>query len=119
MKPASQAVIDYLQQVRAGNRQLTYADTYTFIFSDGSKAFYTNAQRSFAGISPFQVISSFFVSNEVMISGLRFKLGVGVEVDEQEVTVAYTPDAAIQGQGWRAAVTTGQLDGARIQRDRF
>lgn len=120
MKPVSADLQAFLDRaIASGNRQVVYADTFTFVFADGSKAYYTSAQRTFSGIPPFDAIAKTYLAGDVTIEGLRYKVNIGVEVDEQTIKVGYTDSMIIQGQQWRKAIMTGQFDGARIERDRF
>jgi uncharacterized phage protein (TIGR02218 family) len=120
MKPASEELKAFINEVIAsGNRQMVIADAYTLAFYDGSRARYTSAQRTFSGIPPFDTTPKTFVAGDVTIEGLRYRLAVGVEVDEAEVKIGYTDQSLIQGQQWRKAILTGQFDSCRIQRDRF
>src|ERR1700739_708507 len=115
MKPASAALKSYL----ATARQINFADTYTFTFLDTSTAYYTNAQIRVLGVPPFDAIVRTYEPNQVVISGMKFKLGLGVGVDEQDVTIGYRDDMLIQGVPWRVAFLRGVFDGCRIHRDRF
>lgn len=102
------------------SRQFVFADCYTITLVDGTtKLRYTTAQNDVSVVVIDEVIRRTFDAKKVLISGLRFKIGIGVEVDEQTVTFAYDEYQEIYGQKFAYALRLGWLDGATISRDRY
>jgi hypothetical protein len=102
-------------------RQFVYADVFTFIPKVSQPLYYTNAQRDVTVVpivgGPGRVT---FFANRVILTGLRFKTGIGVEVDEQNVEIAYPETPDFQAYlTWPEALKQGRLDGATVRRDRF
>ncbi len=100
--------------------QFIFADCYTIRLVDGVTILrYTTAQHSVSVVPIDSLIRTTYLADQVLISGLRFKVGVGVEVDEQTIEVAYRSTDLVQGQSWPQALKLGWFDGATISRDRF
>lgn len=102
-------------------RQFVYADVFTFIPKVGDDLTYTNSQRDVTVVpivgGPARVT---YFANKVLLTGLRFKTGIGVEVDEQNVEIAYGSGLDYQAyMTWPEALKQGRLDGANVRRDRF
>lgn len=103
------------------SQQFVYADCFTFLPKVGSPLRYTNGQQDVSvvpvGGGPGRVTYS---GQQLVISGLRVRNNIGVEVDEQEVEISY-PDTPIYQASltWAQALLQGRLDGARIRRDRY
>lgn len=101
--------------------QFVYGECFTITPKFGAVLRYTN---SASDISVVPIIGGpgrvTYLSRVVIISGLRFKSTVGVEVDEQTVELAYTDGLTYQGAiTWSEALRLGRLDGATVRRDRF
>jgi hypothetical protein len=96
-----------------------YADCFTVFPKVGSPLRYTNFQRQVA-VVPLDGLVRQVYTTEVLISGLRVKNNIGVQVDEQQIDLVY-PDTQIYQAAitWAQALLQGRLDGARIRRDRF
>lgn len=102
-------------------KQFIFAECFTIIPLAGSPLLYTSAQQDTTvvpvGGGPGRVT---YKAKEVLITGLRYQTGIGVEVDQQSVDISYG-----DGLLWQAALTfsqalrLGRMDGATIQRDRF
>lgn len=102
------------------SKQFVFADCYTIVPRTGDPLRYTNAQRS-VDVIPFgETVPRRFLSKRILISGLLVRTSVGIEVDQQEVSIDYTGEVEYQNQlTWPQALLLGRLDGARIRRDRF
>lgn len=104
------------------SRQFVYADCYTVMPLVGDVMRYTTAQRrvSVIPVGESPILRS-YEAGVVLITGLKAKSQVGVEVDEQEVSLSYPEgDNTFQGSlSWPAALKYGRLDGGKIRRDRF
>lgn len=100
--------------------QFIYADCFTLILNNGDKWYYSSVQ---GGVNVFPldgtITSVLFVADDVRLSGLKMRLQIGVDVDEQDLQISYTKNNLIYGQVWGAAVSGGMLDGAVVRRDRF
>lgn len=101
--------------------QFVYAEAYTITPQFGEVLRYTNAQSDLNVVPVVGGPSRFTYRSKVLnIEGLRFRSSVGVEVDDQEVNLAYTDDLTYQNAlTWSQALRLGRLDGATIRRDRF
>lgn len=101
--------------------QFVYADCYTIMPKTGDYLRYTTAQQDVSVVSVGGITRHTYFSRVVLISGLRVKSSVGINVDEQEVSLKYADsDTAYQGQlSWPQALLQGRLDGARVKRDRY
>ncbi len=113
MRPAPTALVTALQ---AGT-QFQYADCNTFTLRDGTVARYASSQYNVL-VPRSGAPGLLFIAGDVLVSGLKFKSTIGVNVDEQTVTVAYQPTSMIDGQTWPVALREGLFDGATLQRDR-
>lgn len=96
-----------------------YADCFTIFPKVGSPLRYTNFQTRVA-VVPIDGLIRQVYTTDVLISGLRVKNNIGVQVDEQQIDLVY-PDTAIYQASltWAQALLQGRLDGASIRRDRF
>lgn len=114
MKPASTTLIDFLNAARAtADVQLLFADTFTFTLRSGLTLRNTNADVTFAynGAS--------FLANSLLIDGLKYKASIGLEVDQQQITVAaLSTDTITGGAPFLQALRDGAFDGCEIERDR-
>lgn len=100
--------------------QFVFVDCYTIQLVDGTtKLRYCTAQSNVSVVPVGDPMRVIYVANEVQITGLRFKIGIGVEVDEQTVKLSYKPTDLVQGQNLPNALRYGWFDGATISRDRF
>jgi hypothetical protein len=117
------------------SRQFSYAEAFTFRLLDGTVLAWTDGQQAFT-VPPCDgsVALQTYVANDVLVSGLRFRVSNGcagaggdpqtsLEVDDQSVTL--TPNAndavpsVIAGVPFMQAVQLGALRGAVVQRDRW
>jgi uncharacterized phage protein (TIGR02218 family) len=114
MKPASSALIAYLNAARAApDVQLLFADTFAFTLRSGLILTYTNVDVTFtySGVS--------YLANSILIDGLKYKASVGLEVDQQQITVsALATDTITGGAPFLQALRDGAFDGCEIERDR-
>jgi uncharacterized phage protein (TIGR02218 family) len=117
MKPASSALISYLNAVIAGAQQLYQADAYVFTLYDGSTLCYTNLDAGFA----FSYNSNNYTAivNSILIDGLKYKSALGLENDQQQITIsAAATDTIPGGVAVLQALRDGAFDLARIIRYR-
>lgn len=114
MKPASSALIAYLNTARsAPDVPLLFADTFTFTLRSGLILAYTNVDVTFTygGVA--------YLANSVLVDGLKYKASVGLEVDQQQITVAaLATDTITGGAPFLQALRDGAFDGCEIARVR-
>jgi uncharacterized phage protein (TIGR02218 family) len=108
MKPASPELIALLQDSDA----FLMADCFTFTLNDGAVLRYTTA------VVPVTVGGQVFAADGPMVSGLKYKIAVGLDVDEQDITILARPTDLVGGVPFLAAMRKGVFDGATIQRER-
>ena len=108
MKPISSTYISYA--IASGRYAM--GELYKFTFIDGSFAYFTNLD--------FDVVydGNTYLSKSLIIEGLRYKIGIGFEVDEQEIKISCLPTETVNGALFLAAVGNGLLDGAYLTRMR-
>ena len=114
MKPASSTLIDFLNAVRGSNDgQLIMADAFLFVLRSGLTLGYTNSEITFT------FGGQQYLGNGPLISGLKYKASVGLEVDQQQVTVAARADQTIAANDpFLQALRNGSFDGAEVTRYR-
>ena len=113
MKTASAALQTYLNDVRVGDEAFpTIANCFTITMATGAVEYFTDWDQ------PIVWGGNTFLANSVLISGLKCKTAVGLEVDRQQVAIAAWPSATINGAPLLQAIRDGALDGAWFQRDR-
>lgn len=101
--------------------QFVYADCYTIEPKTGPTMRYTTAQQQVSVVPLGDVMRQTYGAHDVLIEGLLVKNSIGIEVDQQEVSISYSSSPnSFQGQfTWPQALLLGRLDGATIRRDRF
>jgi uncharacterized phage protein (TIGR02218 family) len=114
MKPASSALIAYLNSARGNSdAPLVMADTFTFTLLSGTILCYTDVDVTFS------YNGNTYLANSILVDGLRYKASVGLEVDQQQITVAaLSTDTIIGGAPFLQALRNGAFDGCEIERDR-
>ena len=114
MKPASSTLISFLNQMRGANdSQLVMADAFTFTLRSGLILCYTNIDVTFT------YDGNTYFANSILIDGLKYKASVGLEVDQQQITVAaLSTDTITGGAPFLQALRDGTFDGCEIERDR-
>lgn len=102
------------------SKQFVYADCFTITLNDGVTVLrYTSAQQDVNVIPLDGVMRVSYRAADVLISGMKFKLQIGVSVDEQDVKLSCQPASLINGTPFMLALKQGVFDGATINRDRF
>ncbi len=113
MKSASAALVAYLNAARAQpDVQLLMADCYTLTLLSGLILTYTNADV------PITLNGYVYLANSVLIDGLRYKCAVGLDVDQQQITLAARPTDTVGGVPFLQAVRNGVFDGCEVKRER-
>lgn len=102
------------------SKGFVYTDCYTVTPRSGDPMLYTNARGNVTVVPIGGTIRKTYKSREVLVSGLRSKTKIGLEVDEQTIKFEYTDDPTFQNYvTWPKALLLGLLDGATVRRDRF
>ena len=114
MKPASGDLIDYLNAARANpDVPLLMADAFTFTLLSGLILCYTDVDVTFT------YGGNTYLANSVLVDGLKYKASIGLEVDQQQITVAARASDTISGGApFLQALRDGSFDGCEIARDR-
>lgn len=113
MKQASLALQNFLAAARAQpDLQMAFADCFTFTLISGLVLTYTNADV------PIAYAGKQFLANGPLVSGLKYRSSVGLNVDRQEIVVAARPGDLASGAEFLVALRDGAFDGAKLQRDR-
>lgn len=102
------------------SKLFVYADCFTIALNDGVTVLrYTSYQQDVSVVPLDSPMRATFVAGDVLISGMKFKLQIGVSVDEQDVKLSCKPTSLINGTPFMLALMQGFFDGATINRDRF
>jgi uncharacterized phage protein (TIGR02218 family) len=113
MRAASTALINMLNAARATpDAQVLMADCYTFTLRTGLILTYTNADV------PIALNGFTYLANSILVDGLKFKCAVGLDVDQQQITIGARPTDTINGVPFLEAIRNGVLDGCEVQREK-
>lgn len=100
--------------------QFIQVDCFTVTPLQGAPMRYTNYQVDVSVVPVGEVDRETYFANQVQIKGLRSKIGIGVEVDEQQVDLTYSGEDLWQNTlTYPKALLLGRADGGTIRRDRF
>ena len=100
--------------------QFAYADCFTIIPKQGDYLRYTNYQKDVTVVPVDDIALQTYLSNTVIVKGLRTKSSIGSEVDQQQLQLDYPDSLLYHTQlSWAKALLYGRLDGARVMRDRY
>ena len=113
MKAAPSALVAFLAAQRtAKDSAMLMADCYTFTLRTGTVLTYTNADV------PITLGGVIFAANSVLVDGLTFHCKAGLDVDQQQVTIAARPTDTVGGVPFLIALHRGVFDGCAVQRER-
>ena len=113
MKSASSALVTYLNGLRAQtDAPLLMADCFTFTLLSGLILTYTNADV------PIALNGYTYLANSVLVDGLHYKCSIGLDVDQQKITIAARPTDTIAGVPFLQALRNGVFDGCEVKRER-
>lgn len=102
------------------SRQFVFADCFTIEPLVGDDLLYTTAQRSISVVPVGEIERKIYKAGGLLIKGLRVRMTIGIEVDEQEIELDYDNEVQYQAAlTWPQALLQGRLDGASIRRDRY
>src|SRR6202167_4347523 len=113
MKQTSAAAINLINAARAApDAPIAFAECFTFITTTGTVYTWTSVD--------YDVIYNGYTFNAEgpLVSGLKYKGSVGLEVDKQQITIAARPTDIINGAPFLIALRDGAFDGAPVYRDR-
>jgi uncharacterized phage protein (TIGR02218 family) len=108
MKDASPELIAFLQN----NSTFLMADCFTFILANGQTLCYTTADVDII------LDGIVFAAHSVLVKGLKYKISIGVSVDEQDITISARPDDLVNGVPFLVAMRTGVFRGSYLKRQR-
>lgn len=113
MRPCSIALRAFLDgQRRSKDASLLMADCFTFTLQSGTVLSYTNADL------PITWNGETFLASSVLVDGLTFTCRLGLDVDQQKVTVAARPSDTVGGVPFLVALAQGVFDGCGVRRER-
>jgi uncharacterized phage protein (TIGR02218 family) len=113
MKNTTAAVINLINAARvAPDAPIAFAECFTLITTTGTQYTWTNVDYdvSYNGFT--------FSASGPLVSGLKYKGSIGLEVDKQQITIAARPTDIINGAPFLIALRDGAFDGAPVYRDR-
>ena len=101
------------------SRQFVFADVYTIVAPNGDTIRCTNTQQDII-VTPWGGgVKQTFTSKGVKVSGIRLSIGVGVDVDEQDVQLDFDSSITFQALPLSKALLWGRFDGGSVARDRY
>jgi uncharacterized phage protein (TIGR02218 family) len=113
MKNTTAAVINLVNAARAApDAPIAFAECFTFLTTTGTQYTWTSVDYDVA-YNGFT-----FSASGPLVSGLKYKGSVGLEVDKQQITIAARPTDIINGAPFLIALRDGAFDGAPVCRDR-
>jgi uncharacterized phage protein (TIGR02218 family) len=113
MKATTSAVTNLISAARSSpDAPIAFADCFTFTTTSGTLYTWTNFDL------PIPYNGYTFLADGPLVSGLKYKGTVGLEVDKQQLTIAARPTDLINGAPFLIALRDGAFDGADVQRDR-
>jgi uncharacterized phage protein (TIGR02218 family) len=113
MKATTTPVQNLLAAVMAApDAPIAFAECFTFITTTGVQYTWTNVDY------PVTYNGFVFLATGPLVSGLKYKGSVGLEVDKQQITIAARPTDIVNGAPFLIALRDGAFDGAPVYRDR-
>ena len=106
MKQTTAAVINLIDAARAASDSaVAFAECFTFITTTGATYTWTTVD--------YNVVFNGFTFNATgpLVSGLKYKGSIGLEVDKQQITIAARPTDLINGAPFLIALRDGAFDG--------
>jgi uncharacterized phage protein (TIGR02218 family) len=113
MKATTSAVTNLIDAARAApDAPIAFAECFAFTTTSGAVYTWTNVDYpvSFNGYT--------FNCSGPLVSGLKYKGTVGLDVDKQQITIAARPTDLINGAPFLIALRDGAFDGAEVIRYR-
>jgi uncharacterized phage protein (TIGR02218 family) len=112
VRSASAPLIAHLNALRAGDAKTLVADLYTFTLRSGTILTYTNADV------PITWNGYTYLADSVLVEGLKFKCAAGLDVDQQQITIAARETDTVAGVPFFQALRSRVFDGCEIMRER-
>jgi len=101
------------KNILAANKQFVTVDIYDIVLTDGTQFHVTSSDSSFTynGV--------FYSSTSLQLSGLVYKLSIGLDVDEQTIDITASRDMLVNAIPVMDSIRNGAFDLARITRSRL
>ena len=113
MKAVTAALVSYLNGLRpTSDAPLQVGDLFTVWLANGSILTYTNLDL------PVAWNGFAYSANSVLVSGLKYKCALGLNVDSQQITISARTTDTLGGIPFLQALQQGAFDGAIIQREK-
>lgn len=114
MKTTTGALLTYLNGLRTanGDTPLYMADLFTITLASGTVLTYSGVD------TPAFWNGRTYLTNSVLIAGLKYKASCGPNVDKQQIIIAARATDTIGGVPFLQALQQGLFDGAFIERER-
>jgi uncharacterized phage protein (TIGR02218 family) len=113
MKSASGSLISFLAAQQAASTPFAaIAELYTFTLQNGTVLRYTGADVDIA------YAGNTYSSKGPLIDGLKYRATIGLNVDQQQITIAALPSVTVNGAPFMVALAAGAFDYCAIARDR-
>jgi uncharacterized phage protein (TIGR02218 family) len=113
MKSASLEFVGYLNTLRTQrDAPVLMADCFTFTLLSGLILTYTNADV------PIVLNGYTYLANSALVDGLHYKCAIGLDVDQQKITIAARSSDTVGGVPFLQALANGVFDGCEITRER-
>lgn len=113
MKTASAALVTTLNALRpTSDAPLCVGDLFTVWLANGTILTFTNLDL------PVAWNGYAFSASSILVSGLRYKCSLGLNVDKQQITIEARPTDTLGGIPFLQALQQGAFDGAIIQREK-
>lgn len=102
-------------------RRFVFVDCYTIENKDGQTLRSSTGQKTALISNPVSGEGSetAYPVNGVKIGGLTLNIGIGADVDEQNLQIDYSDTQNYLGQPFGSALLIGRFDGAMVRRDRY
>jgi hypothetical protein len=101
------------------SRQFVFVDLFTVAAPNGDQIRCTNSQKDVI-VTPWGGgVKQTWTSREVKVSGIKMNIGIGVDVDEQDVQFDFDDTVEFQGIPISVALLWGRFDGGAVARDRY
>ncbi len=113
MKSATAALVTYLNGLRpTSDAPLQVGDLFTIWLANGSILTYTDLDL------PVAWSGFVYSASSILVSGLRYKCSLGVNVDQQKIAISARQTDTLGGIPFLQALQQGAFDGAIIQREK-
>lgn len=101
------------------SRQFVFTDCFTITAPNGDKIRCCSSQKDVIVTPIGGGVKQTWSSKGIKVSGVKTVSQAGVDVDEQEAIMDFTPDMRFQGLTLPNALLWGRFDGGTLTRDRY